>query len=73
MGCSKDETGKPVLLLAGSKDFGAYTGEILKAEGFNEFVTCSTGSKKINRSFLAQFDLIILAGDTDDRQILYCD
>lgn len=42
-GCSKNETGQPILLLAGSKDFGAYTGEILKTEGFNEFITDSTG------------------------------
>ena len=56
------------MLLAGSNDFGAYTGEILKAEGFNEFFTDSAESKKISRSFLAQFDLIILTEQTDDRQ-----
>jgi len=67
-GCSKDKTGQPILLLAGSKNFGAYTGEILKTEGFNEFITDSTESKKISRSFLAQFDLVILAEQTDDPQ-----
>lgn len=56
------------MLLTGNKDFGAYTGEILKAEGFNEFITDSIESKKISGSFLAQFDLIILAEKTDDRQ-----
>jgi hypothetical protein len=66
--CSNDKTGQPILLLAGSKDFGAYTGEILKAEGFNEFITCSTESKKISRSFLAQFDVVILAEQPDDQQ-----
>lgn len=53
------------MLLAGSKDFRAYTAEILKAEGFNEFITDSTESKKINRSFLAQFDLVILTEQPD--------
>ncbi|HBC79049.1 MAG TPA: hypothetical protein DEO60_07200 [Bacteroidales bacterium] len=67
-GCSEDKTGEPILLLTGNKDFGAYTGEILKAEGFNEFITDSIESKKISGSFLAQFDLIILAEKTDDRQ-----
>jgi hypothetical protein len=67
--CSKDKTGQPILLLAGSKDFGAYTGEILKAEGFNEFITDSTESKKISKSFLAQFDLIMLSEQADDQRL----
>ncbi|HSN49974.1 MAG TPA: hypothetical protein VLR52_02000, partial [Bacteroidales bacterium] len=66
--CSKDKTGEPILLLAGNKDFGAFTGEILKAEGFNEFCTDSTESNKISKSFLAQFNLIILAEQADDRR-----
>jgi hypothetical protein len=68
-GCPKEKPGQPILLLAGSKGFGAYTGEILKAEGFNEFITDSTKSKKISKSFLAQFDLIILTEHSDDRQL----
>jgi hypothetical protein len=68
-GCSKGKPGQPILLLAGSKGFGAYTGEILKAEGFNGFITDSTKSKKISKSFLAQFDLIILTEHSDDRQL----
>jgi len=66
--CSKEKQAAPILLLAGSKDFGAYTGEILKAEGFNEFITGSTESNKISRSFLAQFDLIIISEQSDDRR-----
>ncbi len=66
--CSKDKTGQPILLLAGSNDFGAYTGEILKAEGFNGYITDSINSKIISKSFLAQFDLIILTEQPDDRR-----
>ena len=66
--CSKGKTAQPILLLAGSKGFGTYTGEILKAEGFNEFFTDSMKNIKISRSFLARFDLIILAEQTDDLQ-----
>jgi len=70
-GCSKNETGQPILLLAGSNDFGAYTGEILKAEGLNEFFTDSINSKIISKSFLDQFDLIILAAQPGDRHTLH--
>lgn len=66
--CTKEKAGQPILLLAGSKDFGSYTGEILKAEGFNEFIADSADSKNISKAFLAQFDIIILAEQTDDRQ-----
>ena len=67
-GCPKEKPGQPILLLAGSKGFGAYTGEILKAEGFNGFINDSTKSKRISKSFFAQFDLIILTEQADDRR-----
>lgn len=66
--CSKEKPGQPILLLTSGKDFGAYTGEILKAEGFNEFIADSLESSKINKSFLAQFDQIILTEQVKDPQ-----
>jgi len=51
----------PVLLLATDKDFGSYTAEILKTEGFNEFAVDSLSGEKVTSSYLAQFDLVIMA------------
>lgn len=68
MDCSKERSVQPILILAGNKDYGIYTGEILKAEGFNEFIADSLGNKRINKSFLAQFDLIILTEQVNDSQ-----
>ncbi len=65
-GCSLERSAQPILILAKHNNFGAYTGEILKAEGFNEFITDSLGSKKISKSFLAQFDKVILAEKVND-------
>jgi hypothetical protein len=68
-GCLKEKPGPPILLLTSYNNFGSYTGEILKAEGFNEFITDSTGSKKISKSFLAQFDIVILAEQEVDSRL----
>ena len=51
----------PVLILATNTDFGTYTAEILKTEGFNEFVLDSLADENVTSSYLTQFDLVILA------------
>jgi hypothetical protein len=51
----------PILVLANEKDFGAYTGEILHAEGFNEFTVESVFDQNIDYSALKNHDIIILA------------
>lgn len=68
-GCLKEKPALPILLLTSQNNFGSFTGEILKAEGFNEFITDSLGSKKISKSFLAQFDKVILTEQVTDSQI----
>ena len=51
----------PILVIVNSStgSFSGYIGEILKAEGFNEFQTASLS--QISPSFLASFDTVILA------------
>lgn len=61
IGCSDKKSGVPILLLATDSDFGSYTGELLKTEGFNEFVLDSLTGGKITKSYLKKFDLVILA------------
>ncbi|HEX8038960.1 MAG TPA: hypothetical protein VF490_07400 [Chryseosolibacter sp.] len=51
----------PMLLLGTAKDFGLFAGEILKAEGFNEFQTDSLNSPQVSPAFLKGFDVVILA------------
>jgi hypothetical protein len=51
----------PILILATDTDYGTYTVEILRTEGFNEFATDSLAGKNVTPSYLAQFDLVILA------------
>src|SRR5262245_49712713 len=56
-------TGKikpPILILGIPKHFGDYTGEILKAEGFNEFQIDSLTNIDFSLKYLKQFDIIIL-------------
>ena len=50
----------PILLLATNSDFGSYTGEILKTEGFNEFETDSLSGISVNFEYLKNFDVVIL-------------
>jgi hypothetical protein len=64
--CSKERSVQPILILTSHNNFGVYTSEILKAEGFNEFITDSLGSKLISNSFLAQFDKVILTEQVTD-------
>jgi len=58
--CRK-ENKAPVLILAEEYEFGSYTGEILHAEGFNEFVIKSAEDEVVTESFLNDFDILILA------------
>lgn len=70
LGCLKDSSVPPILILANQNNFGTYTGEILKAEGFNEFVIDSLSSGKISKSFLDRFDLVILSEQVKDENSL---
>lgn len=60
-GCRTEIPPEPILLLASDDGFGTYTGEILKAEGFNEFQNKSVFDEEITASFLLKYDLVILA------------
>ena len=51
----------PILVLATSRGFGTYLGEILKAEGFNDFQMESPAAPGITDRFLSKFDVILLA------------
>jgi hypothetical protein len=51
----------PILILATNINFGTYTAEILKAEGFNEFETDSLTKSSLSLSFLNQFDIVLLS------------
>ena len=61
--CLEEKTTSPILVLATSDNFGTYTEEILKTEGFNEFMHDSLEDSSIRDGFLRQFDIIIL-GET---------
>jgi hypothetical protein len=56
----KGNANAPILLLATNTDFGSYTGEILKTEGFHEFETDSLSGISVNFEYLRNFDVVIL-------------
>ncbi len=58
--CTGNKTSAPILVLGTEAGFGTYVCEILKAEGWNEFIFDSINSKEVNSSFLEKFDLVIL-------------
>ena len=60
IGCSENSV-DPILVLTANTTFGTYTGEILKAEGFNEFRMDSITNRKTRLRYLQKFDVIILA------------
>jgi large repetitive protein len=60
MGCSSKNSNVPILVLATESDYGTYTGEILKTEGYNEFRIDSLTGGKVTKSYLGQFDLVVL-------------
>ena len=53
--------GSPILVLAKAEGFGTYLGEILKAEGFNDFQMESPAAPRMTERFLSRFDIILLA------------
>ena len=59
-GYYKQSSVPPILILTDQNGFGFYTGEILKAEGFNEFIIDSITGNKFSKSFLSEFDIVIL-------------
>jgi hypothetical protein len=63
-GCMSVSSDCPVLVLATDSNFGTYTGEILRAEGFNEFMIDSITDKKMNLACLKRYDVVILS-ETD--------
>ncbi len=66
--CSNERSKPPILVLANNTGFGTYTAEILKAEGFNEYILDSLYSKKLTASYLRGFDFIILSECRLDRE-----
>lgn len=69
LGCSKQSKDNPILVLANDYDFGTYTAEILKTEGFNEFKTNSLNSRELSASYLKKFDIIILAESKIEKHV----
>jgi hypothetical protein len=67
MSCSKQSSVTPILVLATENEFGTYTGELLKAEGFNEYEIISGTDGKITDSYLNQYDIVILAQKNIDK------
>jgi hypothetical protein len=62
--CTRGEPSLPILVLADDSNFGSYTGEILKAEGFNEFKIESPNDPVVTLKRLNDFDIVILAETT---------
>lgn len=54
------EQGNPILLLATDENFGSFIGEILRTEGFNEFMMEPLNDKMTIR-YLKKYDVVILA------------
>jgi len=61
--CVTQNTVAPILVLGTNANFGTYTTEILKAEGFNEYIIDSLTDTKVTTPYLNQFDVVIL-GET---------
>lgn len=58
--CAAVNVNAPILILGAPDHFASYTGEILKAEGFNEFQVDSVTIVDFSLEYLKQFDIIIL-------------
>lgn len=59
-GCMSVSSDCPILVLGTNSNFGTYTAEILRTEGFNEFMIDSLTDKKLNLAYLNKFDVVIL-------------
>jgi len=57
----------PILVLGTQSEFGEFTREILRAEGFNEFQTASPSDSEVTASYLDQFDVVILSQSSLDQ------
>ena len=71
--CVKHQDNAPVLVLVPDKGFGAYAGEILKAEGFNEYDILSLNDRNLTGSSISQYDIVILTYGkllAEDREML---
>ena len=51
----------PILVLATDENYGSYTCEILRAEGFTSFIKDSITSSQMSEAYLSSFDIVILA------------
>jgi hypothetical protein len=58
--CTPKKAVLPVLVLSTDSDFGNYIAEILKTEGFNEFVVDSLTGENVTTAYLEEFNLIIM-------------
>jgi hypothetical protein len=65
-GCSYHRSDAPILVLSGQDDFGMYTEQILRAEGFNEFESMSLADIYHDDSFLSRFPLVIMSEKVSD-------
>src|SRR6267142_1714966 len=63
----------PILVLATDTEFGTYTSEILKAEGFNGFEIHPLTSSTVTSGYLKKFDVVILSENslTDKLQEIF--
>src|SRR5688572_7716040 len=60
--CSETTKGSsPILLLAGQQNFGLFTAEILKTEGFNDFKLDSISNPAVTKDLVEKFPVVILA------------
>ncbi len=60
-GCNYNADQSPILILASDEGFGTYTGEILRAEGYNEYDMISLSREVVTKSLLKRYDIVILA------------
>ena len=61
MGCDEEIPPAPILILASDDDFGTFTGEMLRTEGYKEYEIMSLFSDDITAPFLLKHDIVILA------------
>ncbi len=71
-GCSYNRVHKPILILYGKNNFGLYTKELLRTEGFMEYEEQPFNDKNLSRQYLKKFDLVILTENAlTDKQRKY--